>query len=145
MHVNHFAVHLKQIQHCKSTTVQYKMKNFLRKTNPLGGRSYCSLCPCHPQSLALMNRGAECIIARGTLGRFMADSNRSPVMRPGRVFPATERRISFIKVLFLPFLLPQSCLSPSLACLMGLGTRLVPGSVLRPLCVLAYVMLSVTQ
>lgn len=31
MHVNHFAVHLKQMQPCKPATVQYKMKNLLKE------------------------------------------------------------------------------------------------------------------
>ena len=36
--LNHFAIHLKLTQHCKSTILQYKIKKFIQKKRISGGQ-----------------------------------------------------------------------------------------------------------
>lgn len=114
---------------------------------------YCSLCPRHPQCLALMNRGAACIIARGTLGRFVAETVIGLQLWDLGQFPPPQRGESTsLRYSSFPFSSPRAVFLYPWHAWWGResnthlsGTCLVPGSVLRPLCALTYGMLSVTQ
>ena len=51
--MNHFAVHLKLTQHCKSTILQYKIKNFLKNLCFSGSFVPLSLLQDFPSSTIL--------------------------------------------------------------------------------------------